>query len=239
MLRFALAVLLAATLVPDDKEDLAKAAEKSRALENYAFKGRIAIDGVPFLPEPMEFAGAYVKDRGFTATMGPFGTVFKVDKKVAVKDPDGGTWILLAKGAKVGDGPLAEQIPILARGLRPPHEELKKYEERFKELRKKDGEAKIGDIACVVYEGALTEPGVRGAIPGGLGFLLGKAKCEGTGRAWVGDGGRILRFEVDGKIEIDDKDQTTELKFSRTTEFSEIGKATLEVPAEVKKLFED
>src|SRR5262245_2774602 len=72
----------------DDKEDVAKAAAKTRELENYKFKGKITVEGVPYLVEPVAYDGAYVKDRGFTATMGPFGSIFRLDKKVAVKDPD-------------------------------------------------------------------------------------------------------------------------------------------------------
>ena len=241
MKRIALAGLLGFLLAaaPDDREDLEKAAERTRDLDNYGFKGRINVDGVPFLAEPVEYTGAYIKDRGFQATMGPFGSIFRLDKKVAVKDPESGTWILLRSGTKVGEGPLAAEIPIIARGLRPPHEELKKFEKRFKDVRKKDGGGKIGDVSCGVYEGALTEAGVRASLPAGAGALLGKGSYEGTGRAWVDDAGRILRFDSEGKIQIEDKDKTTELSFTRTTEFSDIGKAKVEMPAEVKKLFED
>jgi hypothetical protein len=152
MIRMLVAGVLIVAIPQDAKEELAKAAEKTRELENYAFKGRIRIEGVSFLPEPIEFNGAYVKDRGFSASMGPFGSLFRVDKKTAVKDPKTGEWILLKAGTKIGDGELAAQIPILARGLKPPHEELKKIEGRFKELRKKDGVEKVGDIECAVYE---------------------------------------------------------------------------------------
>ncbi len=232
------AALLAAAPV-DEKEDLARAAEKTRELENYRFKGRLAVDGVPFLAEPIEISGTYVKDKGFTATMGPVGTIFRLDKKVAVKDAETGEWVLVKVGTKVGEGPLAAQIPIVARGLKAPHEELKKLAERFKEIKKKDGGGKIGEIECSVYEGALTEGGVRGSLPAGVGLLMGKGKFEGTCRVWVGSDGRIAKIEAEGKIQIENKDATTELTFSRTTEFLEIGKATLEMPSEVKNLFEE
>src|SRR5688572_29273203 len=117
MIRFALAALLLIP-VPDDKEDLAKAAEKTRAFDNYAFKGRLSVDGVPFLAEPIEYSGSFVKDKGFSAAMGPFGSIFRLEKKVAVKDPESGTWILVKLGTKVGDGPIAAEIPMVARGLR-------------------------------------------------------------------------------------------------------------------------
>jgi hypothetical protein len=241
MTRIALAGLLGFLLAaaPDDRDDLEKAAEKTRELENYGFKGRIKVEGVPFLADPVEYAGAYAKDRGFHATMGPFGSLFRLDKKVAVKDPESGTWILLRSGSKVGEGPLAAEIPIIARGLRPPHEELKKFEKRFKDVRKKDGGGKVGGVSCTVYEGALTEAGVRASLPAGAGALLGKGTYEGTGRAWIDDTGRILRFDSDGQIQIEDKDKTIDIAFSRTTEFTDIGKARVDMPAEVKKLLED
>jgi hypothetical protein len=128
---------------------------------------------------------------------------------------------------------------MLARGLRPPHEELKKFEKRFKEVLKKDGGGKAGDAACTVYEGALTEGGVRSSLPAGVGALLGKGTYEGSGRAWVDDNGRIVRFESEGKIQIEEKDTTTNLSFSRATEFIDIGKAKFDMPPEVKKLFEE
>ena len=240
MIRLAFAFLAAALLgasAPDDKEDLAKAAEKTRELENYKFKGRLSVEGVPFLSEPIEYNGAYVKDKGFTASMGPVGTIFRLDKKIALKDPESGEWIQVKGVTKVGDGPMAAQISVVARGLKPPHEELKKFEDRFKEVRKKEGVEKIGDVECAVYEGALTEAGVRGLLPGGAGVFLGKGTFEGTGRVWIGGEGRILRFETNCKIELDQDSSTMELTIKRTTEFAEVGKASVEMPLEVKKLF--
>ena len=242
MARFALGILAAALLgaqSPDAKEELAKAAEKTRALDNYKFKGRLVVDGIPFLPDPIDFSGSYAKDKGFTAGLGPIGTIFRLEKKVALKDPETGEWILLKLNTKVGDGPMAAYIPIVARGLKPPHEELKKFEDRFKDLRKKDGVEKIGDAECSVYEGALTESGVRGLVPGGAGVLLGKGTFEGTGRVWVGPEGRIVRFEADCKIQIDQDGAVTDLAIKRTTEFSDVGKATVEMPEDVKKLFDE
>jgi hypothetical protein len=233
-----LALLLPAAGPVDDKEDLAKAAAKTRELQNYEYKGRLSVDGVPFLADPIDYSGAYVKDRGFTAAMGPFGSIFRLDKKVAVKDPESGGWILIRPGTKIGDGALASQIPMIARGLRPPHEELKKFEDRFKEIKKREAAEKVGEISCAVYEGPLTEAGVRFGLPAGVGFVLGKGEFEGTGRAWVGDG-RILRFEAECRAELEDGEKTVEVKYSRTTEFLKIGKATVEMPAEVKKLFEE
>jgi len=241
----ALPILAVAALLglrhPDDKEDVAKAAEKTRALENYKFKGKIAVDGVPFLAEPIDYTGAYVKDQGFTASIGPVGTIFRVGKKVAVKDTETGTWTLVKTGqAKAGEGPLANQIPMVARGLKPPHEEFKKFEERFKEIKKKDGIEKVGDLECAVYEGPLTENGVRGMLPGGVGVLLGKGTFEGTARVWIGGPDRrIVKLQADCKIGIDDEARTFEMTVSRTTEFSDVGAAKVEMPAEVKKLFEE
>jgi len=246
MIRSITAPILAVSLLlgfrfADDKEDLAKAAEKTRALENYRFKGKIEVDGVPFISEPIDYTGSYVKDQGFIASMGPVGTIFRVEKKVAVKDAETGIWSLVKAGQqKVGEGPMAGQIPVVARGLKPPHEEFRKFEERFKEIRKKDATEKVGDLDCAVYEGPLTENGVRSMLPGGVGVLLGKGTYEGTARAWIGGPeGRIVKFKADCKIEIDDGARTTELTVSRTTEFSDVGAAKVEIPAEVKKLFEE
>ena len=230
--------LLMAGAPQDAKEDLAKAAEKSLELENYDFKGRLAVGGVPFLSEPIDYRGAYVKDQGLFAEMGAFGSIFRLDKKVAVKDPEKGDWILIRPGTKVGEGPIAAEIPMVARGLKPPHEELKKYVTRFKEIRRKDGEEKIGETSCVVYEGALTESGVRAGLPAGVGMVLPKGDYEGTGRAWVAEG-RILKFEADCKAKVEDQGKTLELTYKRTTEISNIGKAKVEMPVEVKKLFEE
>ena len=235
----AVLALLAILPAPDAKEDLAKAAARTRELENYKFKGEITVSGVPFLAEPVAYEGAFVKDRGFMATMGPFGSIFRLDKKVAVKDPDSGTWILLKPGTKIGEGELAAQIPIIARGLKAPHDELKKFEDRFTEIKKLDAAEKIGDAECAVYEGPLTEGGVRGTLPAGVGMLLGKGKFEGKSRVWVGPEGRIVRIVSEGKAEIEDKERTMDLTFSRTIDFLEVGKAKIEMPPEVKKLFEE
>jgi FAD/FMN-containing dehydrogenase len=242
MKRFAPVLLclfvVSASAPQDDKADLAKAAEKTRELEKYAFKGRLSVDGVPFLADPIDYSGSYVKGSGFLASMGPFGSIFRLEKKVAVKDPDSGVWVFLRPGTKVGEGPIAAEIPMVARGLKPPHEELRKFESRFKEIKKRDKTEKIGDLECVVYEGPLTEGGVRAGLPAGVGLLLGKGEYEGTGRAWVGDG-RVVKFEADAKAKLQDKDAVVEVSYKRTTEFSDVGKATIEMPPEVKKLFED
>lgn len=235
---FVLAGALAQAALPDAREDLAKAAEKTRELENYRFKGRISVDGTPFLADPVELSGVYDKEKGFSASMGPFGALFRSGKKAAIKDPDSGAWVHLRLGTKVGEGPHAARIPLIAAGLKPPHEELKKFEGRFKEIRRKDGEEKLGDVSCVVYEGPLTEGGVKSFLPAGVGAMLGKGTYEGTGRAWVADG-RIIKFTADAKIQIEDKDGTLDLTVSRTAEIQEIGKAAVEMPAEVRKLFED
>jgi len=240
--RAAAGLLLAGILIAgasqEEKSELAKAIEKTLALENYGFTGRLEVGGVPFLSEPIDYKGAYDKDRGFSAEMGPFGSIFRLEKKVAVKDPDKGEWVLLRPGTKVGEGPIAAEIPMVARGLKPPHEEFKKYVARFKEIKKRDGEEKIGEISCVVYEGPLTEGGVRAGLPAGVGLVLPKGEYEGTGRAWVGDG-RILKFEADCKAAVEDSGKTVELTYKRTTEFNDIGKTKVDMPADVKKLFEE
>ena len=79
---------------------------------------------------------------------------------------------------------------------------------------------------------------MRASLPAGAGLLLGKGKFEGTGRAWVA-GERIVKITAEGKIELEEKDGTVELTFSRTTEFTDVGKAVVEIPTEVKKLFEE
>lgn len=234
----AIVSLAAGGALPDEaKDELAKAAVKTRGLENYKFKGKFEVEGVPFLPDPVEYSGAYVKDQAFTATLGPVGTIYRVDKKVAMQDPATGEWIIPKPGQKVGDGPMAAQIPMLARTLRPPHEELKKLEERFKEIKKKDGKEKINDQECAVYEGDLTEPGVRAMLPGGAGMLMGPGTFEGRGKVWVNADGNIVRFKADCKIVIKMNDTETEIRVDRTTELTDFGKAKIEVPEAVKKLF--
>ena len=238
----AIALLVAfvgATPPPDTKEELAKAAEKTRELENYRFKGGFAVDGVPFLAEPVEFNGAFVKDKGFMASMGPVGTIFRLEKKVAVKDPETGEWVLIKQGTKVGEGPLSTHIPMLARGLKPPHDDLKSFEERFKEIQKRDAKEKVGDAECQVYEGPLTEKGIRAMLPAGASLLIGKGTFEGTARVWVGPEGRFVKFEADCKIQVEQDGTTTDLAIKRHVQFVDVGKATVEMPAEVKKLFDE
>lgn len=232
--------LVVVAAAPDDKQEVAKAAEKTGTLENYKFKGRIAVTGWDPLPDPIEITGQYAKDQGFTASMGSFGTIFRLDKKVAVRVAETGRWVRVKAGEKIGEGSMASEIPIVARGLKSPHEELKKIEDRFKEIKKKDGVEKVGEFETAVYEGPLTEAGVRALLPAGVGLLLGKGTFEGTGRIWVGGPeGRILRFESDCKVKVELDGTPVEFAVERLSEFFDVGKAAVEMPGEVRKLFEE
>jgi len=229
--------LAAGGALPDEpKDELAKASEKTRGLENYKFKGKFEVEGVPFLPDPVEYNGAYVKDQGFTATLGPVGKIFRIDKKVAIQDPDSGEWVLSKAGRKVGEGPLAAQIPVIARSLRPPHEELKKIEERFKAIKKRDGAEKIAEQDCAVYEGDLTEAGVKAMLPGGA--LLGPGTYEGRAQVWVNPDGKIVKYKADCKMVVKFNENEMEIVVNRTTELTDLGKAKVEMPDAVKKLFD-
>ncbi len=245
MIRFlALAVLLAAPAgllaqdpAPTPKDDLSKASAKTAALENYKFSGTLEVDNMPMIPSPMDVAGSFVKDGAFHVETEILGPIYRVGKKVAMKDPETGDWLLAKAGRKVGEGN-NQLLVVAARGMKAPHDWLKKVEDRFVEVRKSPAE-KIGGKDHEVFEGKLSADGVKQLLPGGIGMFLKLTETEGTAKVYVDPDGRIAKFET-GKCKVKGEMNGQEFEFEvkQTWTISGIGEAKIELPADVKKLFE-
>lgn len=236
----ALSALLALPLAaqdPSPKEEVAKASTKTNALEKYAFKGLLEVENVPMIPGPMEVKGAFVKDNAFYVETEILGPVYRVGKKVVMKDPDTGDWMVAKPGRKVGEGN-NQLLIVAARGWKAPHDALKKVEEKFAAL-KKGASVKVGDVDSAVYEGDLTTDGIKSLIPGGMGAFLKITETKGDAKVYVSPEGLILKWET-GKCSVKGEMNGQEFEFEvkQVFELSEVGKAKLEIPADVKKALE-
>jgi hypothetical protein len=220
----------------DDKEDLGAAAKKATEAESYTFKSTIEIEGSPMPVDPIEFEGKHHKDAATYLTgsmMGRDIELYKKGDKIVTKGMDG-NW---QSGGGGGGGRGGRGLGGMMSGaLKAPHEELKDFEKKFKEVKKGERKENVGGKECSVYSGDLTEDAAKEMIPMGRMGGLGGAEITGSAKVWVDGDGVVRKYETVANLSIDFQGNQLELTVTRKTEISEIGSTKLEVPEEVKKL---
>ncbi len=230
----AVALALAAGLAfADEKEDVAKAAKKASELESYSFKMALEIEGAPMPMDPIEFTGKHQKDVGTYisgSAMGRDIEAYKKGEKVASKNQDG-EWQLGGPGGR-GRGMGGE--------LKAPHEEIAGVEKKFKEIKKKDAKEAVDGKDCSVYEGDLTDEGAKDVLPGGLGRMAGAAaEISGKAKVFVDADGLARKYVFVITVKASFQGNDLEITTTRAVDLKDIGSTKVELPEDVKKLFEE
>lgn len=244
---------LAATLIlalADDKDTLAQAAQKTAALESYAFKGETdfqsAFGAAPAQIPSMD--GKYQKDAGLHIKS-TRGELFRKGDRTFVKQGDGdwqdaATATLQAPAPPPGDAPKRRPrgggllAQAMLRNFKAPHDELKDLVKGLKDVKKQEKAEKIGDVECFQYSGDLGDEAMKSSP---LGRMLGQfgganATVTGSARFWVDAGGNIVIYEMVTKAALEIQGNQVDFTLTRRSEISDAGKVKVETPEGVQKL---
>lgn len=221
-----LATMMAAVLALQSDE-LADAAKKTAALDNYAFKSELKAGKGKHQDGPIE--GRYQKDQPLALKSGG-AEGFKKAGIVVYKE--GEEWKKLEKAAK-GEKKQHPAATAFA-AVKFPHEEFEGFEKNFEKVEK----AAEKDKDCTVWSGPLTATAAHGLVSTGS-KAEGKSQATytGTAKVWVNDKGLIVKFEVTAHMKGETKKGPVEADITRTVEITE-GGAPIEVPEGAKKLLE-
>lgn len=222
------AVLVAGSLGfrADDRDEVGKATKKSAEAASYTFKVTLELEGGPMGNNgPIEFTGAHNKDSATHIKgelMGQEFEAYKKGEKIVTKQ--NGEW---QRGRGRGG------MGMMSRAVRAPHEELKEFEKRFKEIKKGDKKS-IDGKDCTPYHGPLSEDGVKDLLPMGR---MGDAELSGDAKLWIDGEGIIRRYEVNVSLSMTFQGNAIDMKISRTIDLTAIGETKVELPREVQDLF--
>lgn len=239
------AVLAFAGAARDDKDDLAAAGKKSTELKSFAFKGETKMElpammGAMGEQEPTQFSGKH--ESGVGSYLKTDTHEFFMVGKNTVTRP-------LAEWKKVeedGDDPMAMQKNVMkmfsgSRAVQPPSNDLSDLGKKLAKAKKKDKTEKVGDAECTIYEGELTEDAaeeiVKDSMPMGKMMKMGGGDVTHTGtlKAWVDGDGRIVKYEVSGKMTASIQGMELEMGTTKTVTLSGIDKTKVEIPEEAQK----
>lgn len=244
-----IATVFAWMTLQDAKADLGKALKAAGEWKSYAYKqtnemegGQGGGGGGGGGRGPQTYEGAWQKDVGLSSKSGD-SEVYKVGDAVAYKAEDG-TWKKLATtgGREQGGGGRRDRSAFRYRNLRAPHESLSGLEDKFKELKTETD--KIGDAACTVYTGPLTEDAVkemsqrRGRGGDDPNRPVESAAYEGSAKIWVDDKGRVAKYVIQTKASGSMGGRDFSFGMTRTVELSKFDDAAVTIPDDVKKTLE-
>lgn len=214
-------------------EELGKAAKAASELDAYSFTSKVTVIGFPMFNDPVNaegthkdgtthVSGTYKKNKyeGFTRD----GEVVsrRNDEPWARPDAPGG-----GMGAMSG---IASQLTII------PHEEVRDLPGKLADVAKGEKKEDVDGHACTVFEGELTEEAAKSLIPPAAAAFGLSGDVVGLARIWVDDEGVVRRFETTAAIRANFQGQDLEIGMNRTTNITDVGSATLEVPPEVEEL---
>jgi hypothetical protein len=221
-----LATMMAA-LVALQSDELADAAKKTAALENYGF--RAESKGAKGKNQPAPVEGRYQKDQPLSLKSGSTEG-FKKAGLVVYKEGD--EWKKLEKAAK-GEKKQQPAAAVFA-AVKFPHEEIEGFEKNFEKVEK----AAEKDKECTVWSGALTPAAARVLVSTGS-KAEGKSQATytGTAKVWVNDKGLIVKYEVVAHMKGETKKGPVETDITRTVEITEAAGA-IEIPEAAKKLLD-
>jgi hypothetical protein len=208
-------------------EDLAEAARKTAALENYTFKNESKSGTKKNQPAAIE--GHYQKDQPLALKSGS-AEGFKKAGLVVFKD--GEDWKKLEKPAK---GEKKQQPGAAAfSSVKFPHEEIEGFEKCFEKVEK----AADKDKDCTVWSGDLTPGSARALVStGSKAEAKSQATYTGTAKVWVNDKGLIVRYEISCHMKGETKKGPVETDITRTVEITE-STASVEIPEAARKLLD-
>lgn len=219
-----LAILCAA-----QNEELTQAAKQAAETTNYTFKttlsrvggggggngGPQALEAKVDGDNPIQFKGGKIE-------------AYKKGEKLVTKNQEG-SWAEAQppqKGAEKEKGAKAVQ---LLRGVKAPHEELAGIDASFKEAKKDEKETE-----CSVWSGDLTDEAAK-KFAGRAGN---KMTTTGSAKIWIHADGSIVKYEITLTIKGENNKGPVDQTVTKTVEISEVGSTKVEMPDEVKKLFE-
>jgi hypothetical protein len=221
-----LATMMAAMLALQSDE-LADAAKKTAALENYGFKAESK--GAKGKNQPAPVEGRFQKDQPLSLKSGSTEG-FKKAGLVVYKEGD--EWKKLEKAAK-GEKKQQPTAAVFA-ALKFPHEEIEGFEKNFEKVEK----AAEKDKDCTVWSGALTPTAARTLVSTGS-KAEGKSQATytGTAKVWVNEKGLIVKYEVVAHMKGETKKGPVEADITRTVEITE-ATGSIEIPEAAKKLLD-
>jgi hypothetical protein len=214
-----IAMMLATALLLQT-EELAEAAKKTAAMENYTFKVELKTG------KAKHDAGAidvrYQKDQPLGLKV---GSTEGFKKAGAIVYKDGEEWKRVEKPAKgeKKNQPAAASFAL----VKLAHEELEGFEKSFEKVEK----APEKDRDCTVWSGTLTPTAARVLVStGGKADAKNNAAYSGTAKVWVNAEGYIVRYEVVSTMKGEGKKGPVEEKITKTVDISERGSTRVEVP---------
>ena len=218
--------LIAASLIALQADELAEAAKKSAALENYSFKAESKASRGKHQPGPVE--GRYQKDQPLGLKAGS-AEGFRKGGVIVYKE--GEEWKRLEKAQKgeKKNQPAAAEFS----GIKLPHEELEGFEKSFEKVEK----AAEKDKDCTLWSGTLTPTAARVLVTtGGKSDAKNNATYSGTAKVWVNADGFIVRYEVVSLMKGETKKGPVEVTITKTVDLTERGTTKVEVPEGAAKL---
>jgi hypothetical protein len=218
--------LIAASLIALQADELAEAAKKSAALENYSFKTESKASKGKNQPGAIE--GRYQKDQPLALKS---GSAEGFRKAGVIVYKAGEEWKRLEKPEKgeKKNQPAAADFT----GVKLPHEELEGFEKSFEKVEK----AAEKDKECTVWSGTLTPIAARVLVTtGGKSDAKNNSTYSGTAKVWVNADGFIVRYEVVSLMKGENKKGPLEVTVTKTVELTERGATKVEVPEGASKL---
>lgn len=218
-----LTVLIALTCQNDE---LTQAAKKAAETTNYTFKVTLSRTGGGGGGNPQSLEAKVDGDHPFYMKGGKIEAWKKGDKLVTKNQE--GSWAEVQPPQKGAEKEKGQKAVQLLRGVKTPHEELAGIDASFQEI-KKESE---NDVS--VYSGDLTETAAQSFA----GKASKKMTTTGSAKVWVNADGAIVKYEITIRIQGEGNKGPVDQTLTKTVEISEVGKTTLEIPEDVKKLFE-
>lgn len=228
------------------KDELGNAAKETGKLESYSFRVEFDVEGVPGgMTERPPIEGRYSKNDGLHVKVGDYLEVARKGSKTAWRR-GGGEWAEVkprAGGGGEGEMPNAADFERLMAQIKAPHEEMDGFEKRFREIERTSETERIDREDARLFRGPLTDQGVKDSLPfkdlmDGILRWIPNAKIEGKAKAWVGENGKILKYEVETSLVGDFDGADFEVTFIRTVVLSDLNDTTPEIPEEAKKIIE-
>lgn len=221
-----IATMLATALLLQSDE-LAEAAKKSAAMENYSFKVDLKSEKGKNQPGAVEVR--YQKDQPL-ALKSASAEGFRKGGAVVYKDGDAWKRVEKAPKGEKKSQPAAASFAA----VKLVHEELEGFEKSFEKVER----AAEKDKDCTVWSGTLTPTAARILVStGGKSDGKNNSTYSGTAKVWVNGDGFIVRYEVVSTMKGESpKKGPFEEKITKTVEITGRGATKVEVPEEAAKL---
>jgi len=200
---------LAALAQNEAAAELGQAGSKAAGWTSCKFSITEAVEGGKKGSDPEE--GTYDKAKGLYTKSGTSQSVTVAGKRASTRRD--GTWRARARPEPIES----------------PSSFLEDLDKNLKTVtRTEEGGAKV-------YSGALTAAGAAYLLSGLESRLRGQGESKITARVTVDGDGNVSKIEIEGTFTGKIQGQDANVKLSRVITFSDVNKATLEIPEEAQK----